>query len=139
MREAKDIDIHLVHPVTEVDQDKVDEFYADHKYDPKKPYTVQTVDPKDNKLPETIGVGLKVDIALPSVSATGGLATLDDIVKNGMIPVDDKGNIVGASTKGIPVDEYVENHCTDEFKEDYASFCNEYFDAYLDEFASFIQ
>lgn len=119
MKEAKDIDIHLVHPVTEVDQDKVDEFYADHKYDPAKPYTVQTVDPKDNKLPETIGVGLKVDIALPSVSATGGLATLDDIVKNGMIPVDNKGNIVGASTKGIPVDEYVEQHCTDEFKEDY--------------------
>lgn len=119
MKEAKDIDIHLVHPVTEVDQDKVDEFYADHKYDPAKPYTVQTVDPKDDKLPETIGVGLKVDIALPSVSATGGLATLDDIVKNGMIPVDDKGNIVGASTKGIPVDEYVEQHCTDEFKEDY--------------------
>lgn len=119
MKEAKDIDIHLVHPVTEVDQDKVDEFYADHKYDPAKPYTVQTVDPKDNKLPETIGVGLKVDIALPSVSATGGLATLDDIVKNGMIPIDDKGNIVGASTKGIPVDEYVEQHCTDEFKEDY--------------------
>ena len=119
MKEAKDIDIHLVHPVTEVDQDKVDEFYADHKYDPAKPFTVQTVDPKDNKLPETIGVGLKVDIALPSVSATGGLATLDDIVKNGMIPVDDKGNIVGASTKGIPVDEYVEQHCTDEFKEDY--------------------
>lgn len=119
MKEAKDIDIHLVHPVTEVDQDKVDEFYADHKYDPAKPYTVQTVNPKDNKLPETIGVGLKVDIALPSVSATGGLATLDDIVKNGMIPIDDKGNIVGASTKGIPVDEYVEQHCTDEFKEDY--------------------
>ena len=119
MREAKDIDIHIIHPVTEIDQDKVDEFYADHKYDPKKPYTVQTVNPKDDKLPETVGVGLKVDIALPSVSATGGLATLDDIVKNGMIPVDDKGNIVGASTKGIPVDEYVENHCTDEFKEDY--------------------
>jgi hypothetical protein len=119
MREAKDIDIHIIHPVTEIDQDKVDEFYADHKYDPKKPYTVQTVNPKDNELPETIGVGLKVDIALPSVSPTGGLATLDDIVKNGMIPIDDKGNIVGASTKGIPVDEYVENHCTAEFKEDY--------------------
>ena len=79
MKEAKDIVIHLIHPVTEVDQDKVDKFYAEHEYDPKKPFTVQTVDPKDSKLPETIGVGLKVDIALPSVSATGGLATLDDI------------------------------------------------------------
>ena len=45
---------------------------------------------------------------------------MDDIVKNGMIPVDDRGNIVGASTKGIPVDKYVEEHCTDEFKADYA-------------------
>ena len=27
----------------------------------------------------------------------------------------------------------------DGFKDEYASFCNEYFDAYLDEFASFIQ
>jgi hypothetical protein len=71
-------------------------------------------------LPNTIGIGFKIDIALPSVSPTGGLATLDDIVKDGMIPVDDKGNIVGASTKGIPVDKYVEQHCTDEFKEDYA-------------------
>ena len=119
MKEAKDIVIHLIHPVTEVDQDKVDEFYAEHEYDPKKPYTVQTVDPKDSKLPETLGVGLKVDIALPSVSATGGLATLDDITHGGMIPVDDKGNIVGASNLNIPVDEYVEKHCTEEFKEDY--------------------
>jgi hypothetical protein len=60
-----------------------------------------------------------IDIALPSVSATGGLATLDDIVKNGQIPVDDKGNIVGASTKGIPVEKYVKEHCTAEFQEDY--------------------
>lgn len=120
MKEAKDIDITIINPVTEIDQDKVDEYYDNgNKYDPKKPYNVTTVDPRDDKLPETIGVGLLVDIALPSVSATGGLATLDDIVKNGQIPVDDKGNIVGASTKGIPVEQYVDEHCTDEFKKDY--------------------
>ena len=120
MKEAKDIDITIINPVTEIDQDKVDEYYYNgNKYDPKKPYKVTTVDPKDDKLPETIGVGLLVDIALPSVNATGGLATLDDIVKNGQIPVDDKGNIVGASTKGIPVEQYVDEHCTDEFKKDY--------------------
>ena len=120
MNEAKDIDITIINPVTEIDQDKVDEYYDNgNKYDPKKPYKVTTVDPRDDKLPETIGVGLLVDIALPSVSATGGLATLDDIVKNGQIPVDDKGNIVGASTKGIPVEQYVDEHCTDEFKKDY--------------------
>ena len=119
MAEAKDIDISIINPVTKVDQDKVDEYYADHKYDAKNPYSIQFTDPDSSKLPETIGIGFKIDIVLPSVSATGGLATLDDIVKNGQIPVDDKGNIVGASTKGIPVDQYVEEHCTDEFKKDY--------------------
>lgn len=120
MKEAKDIDVSIIHPVTEVDKDKVEEYYGDgNKYDTKKPFTVKFTDPKDGELPETIGVGFKIDIALPSVSATGGLATLDDIVKNGQIPVDDKGNIVGASTKGIPVDQYVSEHCTAEFQEDY--------------------
>lgn len=119
MKEAKDIDIELVHPVTKVDQDKVDEYYSDHKYNDKKPFDVKFVDPKNDTIPEVVGVGFKVDIVLPSVSPTGSLATLDDIVKNGQIPVDDKGNIVGASTKGIPVDKYVEEHCTEEFQKDY--------------------
>lgn len=120
MKEAKAIDITLINPVTEIDQDKVDEFYSNgNKYNPKKPYKVTIVNPKDDSLPETIGVGFKIDIALPSVSATGGLATLDDIVKNGQIPVDDKGNIVGASTKGIPVEKYVKEHCTEDFQKEY--------------------
>ena len=124
MNEAKDIDITLVHPVTMVDQDKVDEYYSDshHKYNDKKPYDVKFVDPKNDTIPDVIGVGFKVDIVLPSVSPTGSLATLDDIVKNGQIPVDDKGNIVGASTKGIPVDQYVEEHCTEEFQKDYQKY-----------------
>lgn len=123
MNEAKDIDIELVQPVTMVDQDKVDEYYSEgHKYNDKKPYDVKFVDPKNDTLPDVIGVGFKVDIVLPSVSPTGSLATLDDIVKNGQIPVDDKGNIVGASTKGIPVDQYVEEHCTEEFQKDYQKY-----------------
>ena len=118
MREAKDIAIEIVNPVTEINQDKVDSFYsAGNKYNDKKPYTITTL--KGDDKPDPVGIGFTIDIALPSVSPTGGLASLDDIVKNGVIPVDDKGNIVGASTKGIPVDEYVEKHCTDEFKQDY--------------------
>ena len=119
MNEAKDIDISIIHPVTRVDRDKVDEYYADHRYDPKTPYAIQFVSPDSGKLPETVGVGFKIDIVLPSVSPTGGLATLDDLVKNGKIPVDDNGNIVGASTKGIPVDKFVAEHCTEEFRKDY--------------------
>ena len=120
MKEAKDIDIEIIHPVTKVNKDKVDEYYSEgHTYKKDNPTKVKFVDPKNDTLPDVIGVGFKVDIVLPSVSPTGSLATLDDIVKNGMIPVDDKGNIVGASTKGIPVDQYVEEHCTEEFKQDY--------------------
>jgi predicted RNA-binding protein with TRAM domain len=123
MNEAKDIDIELVHPVTMVDQDKVDEYYSSgHKYNDKKPYDVKFVDPKNDTIPDVIGVGFKVDIVLPSVSPTGSLATLDDITKNGQIPVDDNGNIVGASTHGIPVDQYVEEHCTEEFQKDYQKY-----------------
>ena len=118
MTEAKDIEVSIVYPVTEINQDKVDSFYSEgNKYNPKQPYTITTL--KGDEKPDPVGIGFKVDIALPSVNPTGGLATLDDIVKNGMIPVDDKGNIVGASTKGIPVDKYVEEHCTEEFQNDY--------------------
>ena len=120
MKEAKDIEVSIVHPVTEIDRDRVDEYYGNgHAYDPKKPFEVKFTDPEDGKLPETIGIGFKVDVALPSVSATGGLASLDDLVRDGQIPVDDNGNVVGASTKGIPVDTYVAEHCTEEFQEDY--------------------
>lgn len=120
MKEAKDIDITIIHPVTEINKDKVDEFYSNgEKYDPKKPYKVTMVNPKDDSLPETIGVGFKIDIALPSVSATGNVSTLSDIIKNDKIPVDDKGNVVGASNLSIPVEEYINENCTDDFRQDY--------------------
>lgn len=120
MKEAKAIDITLINPVTEIDQDKVDEFYSNgNKYNPKKPYKVTIVNPKDDSLPETIGVGFKIDIALPSVSATGNVSTLSDIIKNNKIPVDEKGNVVGASNLGISVEEYINENCTDDFRQDY--------------------
>lgn len=120
MNEAKDIDITIINPVTEINQDKVDEYYSSgNKYDTNKPYKVTTVDPKDNKLPETIGVGFIVNIALPSINATGNVSTLYDIIKNDKVPVDDKGNVVGASNISIPVEEYINENCTDDFRQDY--------------------
>ena len=121
MNEAKDIDIELVHPVTMIDQDKVDEYYSDshHKYNDKKPYDVNFVDPKNDTIPDVIGIGFKVDIVLPSVSPTGNISNLSDIVKNDKVPVDDKGNVVGASNLNIPVEEYINENCTDDFKQDY--------------------
>ena len=120
MAEAKDIEVSIVYPVTEINKDKVDEFYSTgEKYDPKKPYKVTMVNPKDDSLPETIGVGFKIDIALPSVSATGNVSTLSDIIKNDKIPVDDEGNVVGASNLSIPVVDYINENCTDDFRQDY--------------------
>lgn len=118
MKEAKDIAIEIINPVNEINQDKVDSFYKEHKkYDPKKPYTIEFV--KDDKKLDPVGIGFKVNIVLPSVSPVGGLATLDDLAKNGRIPVDDKGNITGASTISIPVETFVKEHCTEEFQKDF--------------------
>ena len=118
MKAAKDIAIEIVNPVTEVNQDKVDSFYSEgNKYNDKKPYTITTL--KSDDKPDPVGIGFKIDIALPSVSATGNVSTLSDIIKNDKIPVDEKGNVVGASNLGISVEEYINENCTDDFRQDY--------------------
>ena len=120
MNEAKYIDVEIINPVTEINQDKVDEYYSGgHKYNDKKPFEVKLVDPKNDTIPDIIGVGFKVDIVLPSVSPTGNVSTLSDIIKNDEVPVDDKGNVVGASNLGIPVEKYIDENCTEDFRQDY--------------------
>lgn len=116
MKEAKNLAISIVYPVTKIDQDKVDSFYAENP-NPKKSYNVTIL--KSDEKPNPVGIGFKVDIVLPSVSPVGGLASLNDIVRNGQIPVDNKGNIVGASNLTIPVEQYIDEHCTEEFRKDY--------------------
>lgn len=118
MKEAKDIDIELINPVAKIDQEKVDEYYKDHKYDRKNPATV-TIIASDDSIPEPLGVGFKVDVRLPSVNPTGNISLLSDIAKNGKIPVDNNGEIVGASNITVDVDDFINEHCTDEFKQDY--------------------
>ena len=42
MKEAKDIEVSIIHPVTEIDRDKVEEYYGDgHHYNPKNPVKVK--------------------------------------------------------------------------------------------------
>lgn len=116
MKEAKNLAISIVYPVTKIDQDKIDSFYTENP-NTKKQYTVTIL--KSDEKPNPVGIGFKVDIVLPSVSPVGGLASLNDIVRNGQIPVDNKGNIVGASNLTIPVEQYIDEHCTEEFRKDY--------------------
>ena len=118
MTEAKDIEVSIVYPVTEINQDKVDSFYSEgNKYNPKQPYTITTL--KGDEKPDPVGIGFKVDIALPSVNPTGNISLLSDIAKNGKIPVDNNGEVVGASNITVDVDDFINEHCTDEFKQDY--------------------
>ena len=118
MHEAKDIEIEIVHPVTEINQDKIDSFYsAGNKYNDKKPYNITTL--KGDEKPDPVGIGFRVDIALPSVNPTGNISLLSDIAKNGKIPVDNNGEVVGASNITVDVDDFINGHCTDEFKQDY--------------------
>ena len=118
MAEAKDIEVSIVYPVTEINQDKVDSFYSEgNKYNPKQPYTITTL--KGDEKPDPVGIGFKIDIALPSVNPTGNISLLSDIAKNGKIPVDNNGEVVGASNITVDVDDFINEHCTDEFKQDY--------------------
>ena len=126
---AKAIEISLVHPVTEVDQDKVDSLYATgFKYDPKNPYKVNVLDPDTDEKPDVVGIGLIVSVALPSITPTGGVATVDDMLQtvngNRGILVDKKGNLKAGTSTGadgaytISTDDYIKHHCTDDFAKD---------------------
>lgn len=130
MKNAKDIEVAMVNPVTEIKQDKVDEYYSNGgKYNPKEPVQVLVKDPKSDDLPEPVGIGLKVNIVLPSLSSTGGLATIDDMVQtvNGKtgILVNKEGKLISGTSTGadgsytISTDEYINDHCNDEFKKEY--------------------
>lgn len=72
-----------------------------------------------------LGPTLKLDVRLPVISGKDGLATLDDIMsKDGKVlkyGIDADGEIKGADEDGnvpdtvkIDVDDYVQNHCTDD-------------------------
>lgn len=128
---AKEIEIKIVHPVTEIDKDRVDSFYNEGgKYNPKNPIQIIAQDASEDKLPEPVGVGIKIGLALPILNQNGGMPTADDIVQtiDGVtgIVIDGHGNVVtdaiaeirDKSTKIISVDNYIENYCTDQYKEE---------------------
>ncbi len=128
-KSVKDIEIKIAHPVTEIDKDRVDSFYNEGgKYNPKKPIQIIAQDASEDKLPEPIGVGIKIGLALPILNQNGGMPTGDDIVQtvDGVtgVVIDGNGNVVtdaiaeirDKNTKIISIDNYVENYCADEYK-----------------------
>ncbi len=137
MKNAKDVDIAVEQPVTEISKDKVEEYYAANEPEEGETFAVSIYNPKTDKeietlvggdfeskkgsgdepypgLPGHLGPTLGVETKVPSVNAVGGLATLDDIVKDGLVMLEDVDANNGAK---MPVDEYVEKFCSDEFAE----------------------
>lgn len=126
MKNGKDITVELINPVTEINQDKVDAYYKEHPKAKDSTFRYMFIDPQNDTIPEPIGIGLKIDIVMPSVSPTGGLATVDDIIQviNGErgIMVDKSGKLKAGTSTGkdgsytIPVEDYIKEHCETEFQ-----------------------
>ena len=140
---AKNIDISVEKPVTLVDADSVEKYY-DKKHEPKKDQTYSVTFYNNKTKSETealvgikgkakegsgeepypgfdghLGPTLTVDARVPVATATGGLATLDDIVSaGGMVALE---GVDAANGKKISVSEYVEKYCTEEFKKSMTS------------------
>ena len=142
MKNAKDVDISIEQPVTEITKDKVAEYYATSEpeegqtfavtiYNSKTDKEVETVvgGSFDNKagsgdepypgLPGHLGPTLGIETKVPTINAVGGLATLDDIIgSDGLVPLE---GVDAESSAKVTVDEYVRNYCTDEFAENAGS------------------
>lgn len=143
VKKAKNIDISVEKPVTLVDRDSVEKYYSSNPPKKDERFTVSFFN-NSSKTENEVIVGIKgkaqegsgdepypgfggshlgptvvVDARVPVVNALGGLATLDDIVSNGgMIALE---GVDAANSEKIPVSEYVEKYCTDEFKESMTS------------------
>ena len=138
MKNAKDVDIAIEQPVTEVTQDRVAEYYATHEPEDKQTFAVTIYNPKTDKEVETVigggfdnkpgtgeepypgltghlGPTLGIETKVPTVNSVGGLATLDDIIgKDGLVPLE---GVEANTSMKVSVEQYVRDYCTDEFAE----------------------
>ena len=138
MKNAKDVDIAVEQPVTVVTREKTDEYYAKNEPEEGETFAISIYNTKADKevetqvggsfktkdgsgdvpypgLPGHLGPTLGIDAKVPIATATGGLATLDDIIsKDGMVPLQ---GVDSKTSEKITVDEYVEQYCDAEFAE----------------------
>ena len=132
---VKDVEISVEKPVTIVDEDKVAKYYG--KKAPKKgeTFAVSLYNYREDKETEVLiggdmktkkgskeepypglkghlGPTLVIDAKLPVVNEVRGLATLDDLVQDGVIPID---GVDAKDSKKMSVRAYAEKYCTAEF------------------------
>lgn len=143
MKRAKDVDIALEKPMIIVAIDSVDKYYSINPPEEDQTYAVSIVNPTTQKEKEVvkgfadesknkdgsgdepypgldshIGPTFQIDMRLPTATAVGGLATLDDIIVSGdMVPLD---GVDAAESKKATVKEYVKEYCSSEFQTEYS-------------------
>lgn len=135
VKNAKDVEISVEKPVTKIDDDRVAKYYG--KNPPKKNETFavtlyNAADGVENEvliggdmktkagsgnepypgLKGHLGPTLTIDAKLPVVNSMRGLATLDDLVKDGVVAVE---GVDAKNSKKVSAEKYVEEYCTAEF------------------------
>ena len=138
MKNAKDVDLAIEQPVTEVTKDKVADYYAVNEPEEGETFAVTIYNPKTDKeietivggnfenkkgsegepypgLPGHLGPTIAIETKVPAINAVGGLATLDDITNSdGLVLLD---GVDADNSDKMPVEEYVDKYCTDAFAE----------------------
>ncbi|MCQ2105339.1 MAG: cadherin domain-containing protein [Fibrobacter sp.] len=136
MKDGKDIEVSVVNPVTEMDQDRVDRYYASNPPKEGETFAVSIKNPTTGKEVETLiggsfdtkdgsgaepypghhshlGPTLAMDVKLPVVNSIGGLATLDDLIgPDGLVALE------GVDAKGsrkVSVEKYASEYCDTKF------------------------
>lgn len=135
VKKPKDIDINVEKPVTIVNRENIEEYYADNEPERGETYAISFLNYSKDREEEVfvggsfkmkdgsgetpypgmeghLGPTLAVDVKLPMVTAVGGLATLDDIMIGSMVALD---GVDAKDSKKVSVNDFVRDNCVDDF------------------------
>lgn len=142
MKNAKDVDIYIENPVTEMSLAKTEEYYAANPPEKGETFAVSIKNSKTGKEYETLvggdfktkdgtldtpypgleghlGPTLEILTRVPVVDNISGLATLDDLVgKDGLVSVD---GVDAAKSEKLSVEDYVQEYCDEDFRDSLGS------------------
>ena len=142
-KNTKDVDISVEKPVTNITKEDVDKYYATKKPENGQTFAVSIYNPQADKEIETqvggsfknkaakpgeevypgmtdhLGPTLGIETKVPVINSVNGLATLDDLVGSDGLILLDAVDAVGS--KKVTVEEFVEEHCSADFKSELGS------------------
>jgi hypothetical protein len=143
MKNPKDVNVHVVKPVTIINADSVEKYYGNNPPKEGQSFAVSLYNPYEDKEAKTLvggsfgkkdadgeepyaglngghlGPTLAFDFVTPRCgeNPASGLCTLDDLLeRDGLISLDVGG---GWDREKVTVDEYVNNYCSKEFRKEF--------------------